>query len=177
MQLHAPKPLAERLVVVDEQDEPIGDYERGNRQPNDPVGMTRMTVLWLTNSNNQVLLAQRSFKKIGGPGLWAFSAGGAVASNETYESNIHKEAEEEIGLTNAPLAPVIKLDLRHHNMNVFCQLYTGQVDHPIEYFVRQESEVEAIRWVDQDWFLNDLNQHPKKYSKYMKDFMQYVVKP
>lgn len=53
---------------------------------------------WVTNSNGDVLVAQRKFYKKVDPGKWAEAVGGTVENNDSYLKTIVREAEEELGL-------------------------------------------------------------------------------
>ncbi len=81
------------IVLVNERDEVIGYRQRGNRS----LGFVRVSALWITNSKEETLIAQRAFTR-SAAGLWGPSAAGTLEKGETYLSNIIKEAEEEIGL-------------------------------------------------------------------------------
>lgn len=78
-----------KIPVVNEQDEII-DYK--DRSVLDPRDLCHVTGLWVTDSDGNILLAQRSFKKKHDPGIWGPAVSGTVEEGETYESNIIKEA-------------------------------------------------------------------------------------
>ncbi len=85
------------FTIVDSNDNPIGAKHRQDKQYDD---IYRVAALWLTDSiTGDVLLAQRKWTKKNNPGKWAAAVSGTVEPNETYEINIVKEIEEEIGLT------------------------------------------------------------------------------
>lgn len=132
-------------IIVDRNDNTIGAKDRHKRSYDD---IYRVACLWLTNSAGDILLAQRSFNKDRGAGKWATAAAGTVEVGETYESNIYKEAEEEIGLTGVTFTPARKVFIDEPNeFQFFCQYFTGVADWPLERFRLQTEEVEAIRWV------------------------------
>ena len=95
-----------KIPIVNEQEEIIGYKERDDRNDKDII---RITGLWVTNKERNILLARRSFNKKHHPGVWGPAVSGTVEEGETYESNIIKEAEEEIGLTGfKPISRVTK---------------------------------------------------------------------
>lgn len=87
----------QKIIIVDENDEIIKHKERGTLNQSD---IYRVSALWIQNSKGEILLAQRSFNKKNHPGKWGPAVAGTNDEGETYESNIVKEAEEEIGLKN-----------------------------------------------------------------------------
>lgn len=127
-----------KIPIVDEQDEIIGYKDREDRDPHD---IFRATGLWVTDKEGNILLTQRAFTKKDAPGLWSLAVGGTVEEGETYESNIIKEAEEEIGLVGVGFNFISKT----HFFDCFSQLYIVVVDHDYP-FVKQDEEVEDIKW-------------------------------
>ena len=99
-----------KIIIVDEHDNEIGLKERDEIEKGD---IYRVSGIWITNSKGEILLSQRSLLKKKSPGKWTCAAAGTVDEGETYENNILKEVEEEIGITLLPsdlfLGPRIKL--------------------------------------------------------------------
>jgi len=96
-----------KIPIVNEQDEIIKVVDIKDRKPGE---ICRITGLWLTDPEGNILLAQRAFNKKLSPGLWGPAAAGTVEEGETYESNIIKEAEEEIGLAGLkPTSEILRL--------------------------------------------------------------------
>lgn len=87
--------MTDKIVVVNENDEVVGAKKRGTIATDD---IYRVSALWITNSNGDVLLAQRALTKKNDPGKWGPAVAGTVEEGETYLGNITKETEEEIGL-------------------------------------------------------------------------------
>jgi len=153
-----------RIPVVNEQDEIIGYKERDNRNPNDLV---RATGLWITDKEGNILLAQRAFTKMHDPGLWGPAVGGTVEEDETYDSNIIKEAEEEIGLININFNFISKV----HVYNCIAQIYTAVVDRDYK-FVKQDEEVENIKWFSRDELKKLLEEKPEIFFKNFKELIK-----
>jgi isopentenyldiphosphate isomerase len=151
----------ENTVVVDDQDNVIGAKPRDEVMYGD---IYRVSSLWLTNSHGGVLVAQRSWEKSKNPGKWGPAVAGTVEESETYEQNIYKEAEEEIGLTGIKfsLGPKVFVDeggLRRF----FNQWFLGQIDWPINKFTVRKSEVEAIAWIASNRLRAELKRNDEKY--------------
>ena len=148
-----------RIVVVNDQDEIIGYKERGTLTKDD---IYRVSALWITNSRGDILLAQRKFTKSHDPGKWGPAVAGTVDEGETYEANIVKEAEEEIGLIG--IQPVLGPKMRiRGRYNFFDQIYTLTIDLPVEDFTIQEEEVEQVKWFTRAELTKAMYMHPEDY--------------
>ncbi len=148
-----------KIVIVDENDNEIDAKDQSEIQSRD---IYRVSALWVTNSRNQVLLAQRKLTKQNDPGKWGPAVAGTVEKDETYESNIYKEVEEEIGLTGLKfkLGPKVFSDGEHR---FFGQWFTCQLNKPPSYFKIRKDEVEKLAWFDTDFVQRDIKQNPNKY--------------
>ena len=158
--------------IVDESDNIIG-YKFGVDV--DPITeIYRVSALWLTNTQGQVLIAQRKWDKRNDPGKWGPAVAGTVEEGETYEENIYKETEEEIGLKGIQLKAGPKQRVRG-DTNFFCQWYTATVDVPIQDFVIQEDEVEALEWMKLSNLQDALKSTPTKYLTGMQDIVDIFI--
>jgi len=100
---------------------------------------------------------------------------GTVDEGETYQVNIVKEIEEEIGLTNLTLAVGPKELVDDGRYRFFCQWFKAQVDLPIEAFVAQEEEIEAIKWMALRELKADVAKNPDKYTTYMNRWVEILT--
>lgn len=150
-----------RIVIVNEDDEIIAYKERGTLTKDD---IYRVSALWIKNSKGDILLAQRKFTKSHDPGKWGPAVAGTVDEGETYEQNIIKEAEEEIGLKNIQpvLGPKVRMTGEY---NYFDQWYTLVIEKPAEEFTIQEEEVEQVKWFTYTELEKELREYPEKYLK------------
>ncbi len=161
-----------RIPIVNESDEIIGYEDRKDRIPG---SITRITSLWVGNEKGEVLLAQRAFTKKDSPGVWGPAAAGSVEEGETYDSNAVKEAEEEIGLKGAELIPWQK-SRRTTSHAYFVQSYVAFIksDYPL---VKQDDEVEAIKWFSEEELLKALDEKPEMFlgsvRQRAEDFFNY----
>jgi len=150
-----------RIIITNDQDEVIGHKDRSAILPEE---IYRVAALWITNSNGDILLAQRQLSKRNDPGLWGPAVAGTVDEGETYDSNIRKEAEEEIGLNNIR---TIKSKKRRYagEHNYFCQWYTLAIDKTADEFTIQVEEVEQVKWFSRDELAKELRDNPGNYLK------------
>ncbi len=163
----------ENITIVDSDDNVIGSKPRD--QIDYSKDIYRSAALWLTNSKNQVLIAQRKLTKKKDPGMWGPAVAGTVEHNETYESNIYKEAEEEIGLAGETfdLGPKQFEDKERKH---FIQWFTCNLDKEIDTFQIQEDEVEKIVWIDKEALIIDVRQNPQKYVPAMPEALILLEK-
>lgn len=146
--------------IVDDQDTIIGakprneiDFERD---------YYRVSGLWLVNSKGDVLIAQRLMTKDKDPGKWGPAVAGTVEVGETYESNIYKEAEEEIGLTGIEFTVGPKMKSEHPRKS-FTQWFRAACDKAEEEFTLQATEVEGVKWISRDDLIKDVATNPENY--------------
>ena len=154
----------EKIIIVDDQDNIIGAKERGTIEKKD---IYRVSALWIKNTRGDVLIAQRKFTKKNNPGKWGPSVAGTNDVGETYESNILKEAEEEIGLLDFDIISSKKI-YQSGKHNHFTKWFFTIVDKDISYFKIKEDEVEQIKWISKQELIEDISKHPSKYVPSMK---------
>lgn len=85
----------EILDIVNENDEVVGQATR--KEIHEKGLLHRVVEIWFFNKKGQVILQRRGKMKSDGGSL-GISAGGHVASGETYEEACLKEIKEETGL-------------------------------------------------------------------------------
>jgi len=149
----------DKLIIVDENDVPIGLKDRSSVTKDD---IYRVSALWITNSKGDILLAQRQLTKKQDPGKWGPAVAGTNDEGESYDVNILKEAQEEIGLKNTIFTIARKIRYTSPTNN-FCQWYTLVIDKDIDYFKLQEEEVKAIKWFTRDELKKQLSNSPEKF--------------
>lgn len=145
-------------IIVDENDKIIGFKDRDKTTKDD---IYRVTGLWLENSRGEILLAQRAFSKKNGPGKWGPAVSGTVEKGETYDRNILKEAEEEIGLKNIEFQKGEKMRATG-NHNYFAQWYFAKLDRDAKDFKINKEEVEQVRWFTKDELEKKIQESPEK---------------
>lgn len=149
-------------VVVDTDDNVIGSKHWKEIQYQD---IYRVSALWLSDSKTgEVLIAQRKWTKKNDPGKWSAAVAGTVEEDETYESNIIKEIEEEIGLVGLVVTAGPKTYSDDGRHRFFCQWFLASVDKTSVDIIIQESEVEAVKWVSTDWLTKDVQHNPGNYT-------------
>jgi 16S rRNA (adenine1518-N6/adenine1519-N6)-dimethyltransferase len=127
---------AERFLVVDENDLPLGDAPRQEVHGNNL--RHRAVHLFIFNQQGELFLQKRSRWKDRHPLLWDSSAAGHVDAGEDYDQTARRELEEELGVGTS-LAPVVKLPCSERTGWEFIWLYRGEHDGP---FTLARTEIE-----------------------------------
>jgi len=149
-----------KIQLVNDNDELIGTKERS--EINFATDIYRVSALWLSNSQGQVLLAKRAMNKDKDPGKWGPAVAGTNDEGETYDQNIYKEAQEEIGLTGVIFNKDKKIRSTSPR-NSFTQWYRAVVDKEVSDFTRQVEEVDQLAWVDSEVLKQELLDNPEKF--------------
>lgn len=158
-----------KIPIVNTNDEIIGYKERS--EVDYSVDIFRTASLWITNSNGDVLLAQRKWDKKVDPGKWAEAVGGTVEGDDSYEDTVIREAAEELGLENVAvhIGPKQYID---GSAQYFVQWYTATVDIATDVLKIQQEEVETVVWVPLSQLQQELDEMPEKYIPAMRDIVQ-----
>ena len=147
------------IPIVDENDNIIGYEERSLLIP---IHRYRVAALWVTNSQWEILLAQRHKSKKHHPSLWWPAVGGTVEKDETYEQNIIKETEEEIGILwiQPILGPKTKTESGYLH---FTQWFLLSLDKEIDEFTFAKDEVQSLRWVSPENLRKEFSETPDNF--------------
>jgi len=164
-----------KIIVVDEDDNEIGVKERSEIGPDD---IYRVAAIWIANSQGDILMAQRSFNKAPDhdPGKWDPGACGTVEEGETYESNIIKEAEEELGIKDIKPEKGPKVFMSDDTRQFFGQTFTTVVDKDIEELNFDKIEVEAVKWFTEDELRRQINNNPAIFTKGIRQAVEPFLK-
>jgi isopentenyl-diphosphate delta-isomerase len=158
-----------KIIIVDEDDNVIGYKDREEVTLDD---IYRATALWLTNSKGEILLAKRAYTKTHSPGKWGPAVAGTIEEGETYESNIIKETDEELGIKNVTFEKGPKR-LAHGTWTFFCQWFFLKLDRDIREFTIPENEVAEIKWFTREEAKEKIKKNPEEFVK----SMSYLVEP
>ncbi|MFH1325233.1 MAG: NUDIX domain-containing protein [archaeon] len=157
-----------KIPIVNENDEIIKVKDR--EKLNYKKDIYRVSALWITNSKGKILLARRALTKKQNPGKWGPAVAGTVEDKETYESNIIKEAEEELELKNIKPKKGIK-ELVKGNYNHFTQWFYLKLDKDINNFSYSREEVAEIRWFTKKDVLKLISTKSDEVLKEMKKWI------
>lgn len=159
----------EELIIVDEEDNVIGYKKRGTLSQED---IYRVAALWIESfDGKKVLLAKRALTKKKDPSLWGPAVAGTIEKGESYESNMIKETQEEIGLADISFKKFIKQrSIFPHNH--FVQWFVFKIDKPLDFFNFNREEVAEIKWFTK----KELFKLVEKDSKELIESLKYFIK-
>ena len=147
------------IPIVNKNDKIIKHKKRSEVLQSD---ICRVSALWITNSNKEVLIAKRAMTKKNHPGLWGPAVAGTVEKDETYYQSIVKETEEEIGIKTEDVKEH-KKDFTNGKHIHFTMWYILNIDKKIEEFTIQKEEVDEIRWISYEKLKEEVKINPEKY--------------
>ncbi len=162
-----------KIPVVNEEDEIISTKYREELTSDD---INRDTGLFIVNERNEILLAQRASVKRIHPNLWTVAVAGTVEDGESYESNVVKEAEEEIGLSNIKPFFLYKYLRNSGTYKRFTSAFVVNVDSNYPFRINHK-EVSQIRWFTReelDIYLESKNDFfTPGFKEYYSKFLYY----
>jgi len=159
------------IPIVDEKDGIIDFKDKKFRTKDD---IYRISSLWIMNSKGEILLAQRHKSKMLHPNTWWPAVAGTVDEQETYKETIIRETEEELGLKNIEFQLWPKVRIKDDYW-FFCQWFVACVDKDISEFIPQETEVQALRWINSNELLREYKKSPEIYIPSMKNCLELFV--
>lgn len=157
--------MQELVVLLNDAFEPIGTMPKSEVHTGD-TPLHRAFSLFIFKPTGELLLQQRSGKKVAFPLVWTNSCCGHPLPDESYENAACRRAAFELGLTG--LRPEMAVpDFRYkasmHGIveNEFCPVLTAETDaEPVP----NADEVEAVRWIPWKEWVKETTEHPENYS-------------
>ena len=129
----------ERVVVVNEINEVTGSAPRAQLRAQNL--RHRATYIFVFNDGGELCVPRRTLSKDLYPGYLDLACGGVVLADESYEESAQREAEEELGIRNVPLAPQFEFYFEDPHCRVFGKAFTCVHNGP---FALQSTEVESV---------------------------------
>ncbi|NRD21400.1 NUDIX domain-containing protein [Winogradskyella eckloniae] len=171
--------MEEILDIVDKNGKPTG--KTALKSVAHANGLYHNTIhLWLYTSTGEILLQQRSHKKIIYPLLWDVSVAGHIDAGETFIEAAIRETQEEIGLhlkpTDFKQIGVFLHETSYANNtiqdNEFHQVFMAKLQIDLQDLTLQEEEVEAVKLVSFSEF-DSLLKHSKTNSHFVTSNTPY----
>jgi isopentenyl-diphosphate Delta-isomerase len=166
----------EEVVLVNEQDEPMGVMEK--MEAHKKALLHRAFSVFIFNSKGEMLLQQRALQKYHSAGLWTNACCSHPRPGEDTRDAAMRRLQEELGFT-AGLKKVFDFVYRSEFENgltefefdhVFVGIHDGEI-HP------DRDEVVDYRFVSPEEIRADLESHPTKYTAWFRLAFPMVVPP
>ncbi|WP_241608736.1 NUDIX hydrolase YfcD [Rosenbergiella australiborealis] len=132
----------EWVDIVDENDEVVATAAR--QQMRAETLRHRATYIVVTEGAGRILVQRRADNKDFAPGKLDATAGGVVQSGEELLSSARREAEEELGIADVPLAEHGKFYFEDESCRVWGSLFSCVCHGP---FALQDGEVTEVFWM------------------------------
>ncbi len=159
---------SEALILVDDQDREIGARSKFECHQGDGV-LHRAFSIFIFNSQQELLLQQRSADKPLWPGYWSNTCCSHPRQGETMEQAVNRRLHQELGF-EASLSFLYKF--KYHaqygavgSEHEYCWVYYGWYDGPVDANVQ---EIEAWRFVSQADLNAELAEHPQHFTPWFK---------
>ena len=148
----------DKVVFVDESNNPIGTGDKLPSHTGD-TQLHRAFSVFLFDSRGKFLMQQRALSKKTWPGVWSNSCCGHVMLHEETESAAKRRLKYELGLTGIDLTlalPNFRYRAEKDGVveNEICPVFVGVTDRVPR---PNPSEVETVKWVDWDQFVETVD--------------------
>lgn len=159
--------MTEFVVLVDEQNRILGAMPKEEvHRARTPLHRAFSSFVFRA-SDKQLLLQQRSGRKKTWPLMWSNSCCGHPGPGESNIDAARRRLKHELGLDPTLLeevAPYRYCFTKDGVMeNEICPILVGLVEHEP---VINPDEVEAVRWMEWNAFLEEIERNPKQYSEW-----------
>ncbi len=170
--------MAEYLILVDKNDNPIGTEEKVTcHLPNGKLH--RAFTILLFNKEGKLLLTQRSKSKMLWPGDWDGTVASHPRQTETYVSSGERRLPEELGIT-CKLYYLNKFE--YHvpykdvgSENEICGTLIGILDDPSGIKL-VEDEISDIKWTTLEQIINEIEKSPQIFCPWMLVALYFLQK-
>lgn len=157
----------EMLILVNEQDEQIGEMEK--MEAHRKGLLHRAFSVFLFNAKGEVMMQQRSLEKYHSPGLWSNTCCSHPHVGESLQEAVHRRLMEEMGL-QADTQHVYSFIYKADFDNGLCE---HEFDHVFVGFCDElpqinPSEVAAWKFISIDDLQKDLHEKASEYSVWLK---------
>ncbi len=159
--------MKEQVILVDEQDNPIGLMEK--IEAHEKALLHRAFSVFIFNDKKELMLQQRAADKYHSPLLWTNTCCSHQRDGETNLEAGKRRLQEEMGFV-CELKEVFSFIYKAPFDN---GLTEHELDHVmIGYFndkpIINKEEVESYKWMTLDDVKNDITNHPEIYTEWFK---------
>lgn len=157
----------ENVVLITEQDEPIGLMEK--QEAHVAGVLHRAFSVFIFNDKGELLIQQRAFEKYHTPGKWTNTCCSHPREGETYEEGASRRLQEEMGFT----CPIEYQFNFIYKADVGQGLTEHELDHVFKGVYNEEpainpEEAAAYKWIDFVELQEDVQNNPEEYTPWFR---------
>ncbi len=162
------------VILVNENDAEIGLMSK--LKAHQTGALHRAFSVFIFNSKGELLLQQRAEHKYHSAGLWSNTCCSHPLPHEATDSAAARRLEEEMGL-QVPLHFIFSFQYK-------AELENGLTEHELDHVfwgisdkepIINTSEVSNFRYISVEALVNDMQDHPKKYTEWLKICFKEVI--
>lgn len=167
--------MFENVILVDENDSPIGQMEK--LEAHQKALLHRAVSVFVFNRTNKLLLQKRALGKYHSPGLWTNTACTHPYLNEKNEAAVIRRLKEEMGLSLIDVAEIFHFIYKE-------QLENGLTEHEFDHVfvgfsdelpVVNPDEVSDFDYVAINEVLEQVKKSPQNYTVWFKRIIERVA--
>jgi isopentenyl-diphosphate delta-isomerase len=161
--------MAEYLYYVDQNDKPTGEVAEKLLAHNSDTKLHAAFSCYVFNNKGQFLVTQRAHTKKVWHGVWTNSCCGHPGVGESREASIKRRLQYELGLVaGSPKLMIAEYIYKTPPYNgiiehEYCPVYVSLTSSDV---IPNPAEVEDYRWVDWDWYVQELKNDSDDYSMF-----------
>ncbi|MES0489469.1 MAG: isopentenyl-diphosphate Delta-isomerase [Leptospirales bacterium] len=167
--------IAERLILVDEKDRPIGNESKEKCHQGEGL-LHRAFSVFILNSKNELLLQQRSQFKPLWPLSWSNTCCSHPRLDESTQSAATRRLTEEVGM-HASLRYLYKFTYAakyddQGSEREVCHVFIGHSDDsPVINF----DEIADYRWVQIEQLQKEVEQNPENFTPWFRMELKEII--
>lgn len=170
-----PDKYLDKVILVDEQDNPVGEMDKieahlGKARLHRAISVFLFRKSKKDPSKIELLIQQRSFKKIVGAHQWANTTCGNVRPTETNQECVFRRLRQELGIAEVKVEKgyAFRYQARCNDQfseNEFDHLYLGWYDGEVK---PNPEEIQEHQWLEWKKIIKDINNVPGEKSPWFK---------
>jgi isopentenyl-diphosphate delta-isomerase len=168
----------EHILIVDENDNLIGEEEKGKCHEGDGI-LHRAILVMVFNRKRELLLARRSKKKRLWPGFWDGTVASHVFKEENYEQASKRRLSQEIGLITDNIEYLFKFRYKAEYKNVgaeneICAVVAVNNTDGAK-LSPNPNEVSEMKSMDLRAFMDDLKENKNRYTPWLMFAVEHMI--
>jgi isopentenyl-diphosphate delta-isomerase type 1 len=166
------------IMLVNENDEPIGVADKLEAHQQGLLHRAFSIFIYRKGLQGlEILLQKRHSSKYHSGGLWTNTCCSHPLIDETIKEAAEKRLKEEMGITS----DLFEIGVFHYKAEVGNDLIENEIDHVFmgellfSKIKPNPEEVEGIAWMGVQQMKQELNNHPEKYTAWLKQAFELFL--